>query len=711
MAQISHKITDFPTRPDRHPSKGAGPEHLEDDVRDPARDSRSPIEELEAAVREARRSQRLAEDECDRLRRRLSEYKDGADDVDVKALLRERDMLREQQSQYGPVIAELKVKLKAAESECRAAFLEREEDTTALRKAHREKDDALAAADDARRKQDEAVRQRDAIARQRDLVREEKEEALHKLSAAERRFSDAQKALTDLRKEIGSAKKGDGELAHQLATLRQARDGMSAQIKELQRKVEELEDQAAELSYARDAAQKESAANADKLHAALESAAANDHAPARIAELEAQLDGLRQENASLAQNVASLTEDGQRTTVVLRQLHGQLDATARDKEQAEFALHEARTSLLSAQKQIDAIIRDRETMKQQLSENMIGLDAQLKEQAAEIGRLQEELSDARSKLSERDGLREQFDKRRLDMIELTAQLENAHREIRTLSATLAEVRLQAKLAGTKIPAPPKGPAACPKAGGSTAEAAAAAGNGEDSRDDADDKNTILGLRRCFQNFSREPEHLELLDEMKTRVQLLADAGRDHGHPIMHRVSVAFVTLLNDMREIPDQISQGTLRTVNQTIELIASLVDNPDIEQSVVLHNARAYVVDDDPATCATVVDALNIVGLKTDYALYSSAAVAELAGNHYDLIILDVHLPDLDGFELCAHIRNMALHAETPVFFMSGNTSLENRVKSSLRGGNEFIPKPFSIQELALKSLKSVISAQLQNR
>jgi DNA-binding response OmpR family regulator len=58
-----------------------------------------------------------------------------------------------------------------------------------------------------------------------------------------------------------------------------------------------------------------------------------------------------------------------------------------------------------------------------------------------------------------------------------------------------------------------------------------------------------------------------------------------------------------------------------------------------------------------------------------------------------------------------MALHAETPIFFVTGDTSLENRVKSSLRGGSEFIAKPFSIQEIALKALKSVITGQLRNR
>jgi DNA-binding response OmpR family regulator len=121
--------------------------------------------------------------------------------------------------------------------------------------------------------------------------------------------------------------------------------------------------------------------------------------------------------------------------------------------------------------------------------------------------------------------------------------------------------------------------------------------------------------------------------------------------------------------------------------------------------------VDDDPATCATVVEALDVVGLQTQYALCSSDAIAQLSANAHDLIVLDVHMKDLDGFELCSHIRNMALHAETPVFFITGHTSLENRVKSSLRGGNEFLGKPFNIQELALKALTSVISSQLHER
>jgi CheY-like chemotaxis protein len=283
------------------------------------------------------------------------------------------------------------------------------------------------------------------------------------------------------------------------------------------------------------------------------------------------------------------------------------------------------------------------------------------------------------------------------MIELNAQLENAHREIRNLSANLAEARLHAKLAARN---------------GSLATAERACPQTEPTAPASDTacRDEILAMRRCFQTFSRDQKQFGMLNELETYTLKIGNEAIEHGRPILHRMAVAFASLLADLLEVPEQITQSTLRTINQTIEFIALQLADPDIEGRINPKEARVYVVDDDQNTCLTVVDALNLVGLQTNFALYSSAAVAELAGNHYDLIILDVHLPDLSGFDLCSHIRTMALHAETPIFFVTGDASLENRVKSSLRGGNEFISKPFSIQEIALKALKSVISSQLKS-
>ncbi len=700
MAQASHKITEFPGTGDALEPIASLPPNLLTQDQDPTREIRNLIEELQNTAREARRRQRQAEEEREKLRDRLLDLQEKTDsgankDAQTKALTRERDMLLSQQSQYGPVIADLKQRLKSTESDIREAITERDAATRGKTQSQRE-------AADAESKRETAFRERDAALRQRDLATQEREAALEKASLARKNFTDAQKALADsqkaltgLRQELEAAKKkGGGELSAQLVSLRQARDGMATQITELKHRINELEDDLAEAGYAREAAEKtarESQAQVADIQGVLEAAASGDEAQkietleAAIFELQNQLAAAAETNTHLAESAATLTNE-------IADLREKNSSAAQNENPA--LLEEAHASLLAAQKQIDAIIRDRDTIKEQLSANAIALEDKLREQASELARLRQTLSENDGSLSEKSQLEARFETRRLDLIELSAQLENAHRDIRNLSASLAEARLQAKLAGRAVPV------AAPTESRPTPAQGPASGHDE-----------ITAMRRCFQTFSRDQKQLGLLGEMETYALGISDQAMLDGRPILHRVGTAFASLLGDLLEVPDQITQTSLRTLNQTIEFIALQLSDPEIEGSVKLSDVRVYVVDDDKNTCATIVDALNLVGLRANYALYSSAAVAELSANRYDLIILDVHLPELDGFELCSHIRNMEIHADTPVFFVTGDTSLENRVKSSLRGGNEFIAKPFSIQEIALKALKAVITGQLRSR
>ena len=677
MAYVSPKITDFPNRPD--PGSPIPSSSL-DGGRDPAREIRSLIEKLEEAAREAHRHQRAAEEECERLRFKLAEVEVRAEsarasDPNLKALIKERDMLIEQQNQYGPLISELKQKLKNLEADRIDAFRQRDESGRAQKQAQREIDTAQRAAREAESKLENAIRQRD-------LARQEKDEALAKAGEAKKNFSDAQKALA-------TSKKDDPDVEKQLASVRQARDGMAAQVSELKRKIGELEDEAAELTYNKEAAEnalKEAREEQERLQNALEEAKAAGSEPGKVAELEA---ALNRKNAGSAENEEQLVAE-------LEELRKALAAVSKERDLSTQAIGEAQASSLAAQKQMEAIVRERDAIKRELAGATAKLEAALNEQIAENLCLKEEVSAAKSQLSERERMGAHHEKRRLDMIEIATQLENAQRDIRILSASLAESRLQAKLAAKKAATD----ASQAKDQSKNAEAIAG--------DEAPGNATIVAMRRCFQTFSHDRNQLSLLKELETHAQRFAESARDHGLPVLHRVTVAFATLLGDLYEIPDHVSPETLSTMNQSIEFIGALLNNPEIEQTINLGDARVYVVDDDQNTCDMMVAALNMVGLQARYALYSSTAVAELAGSQYDLIILDVNLPDLDGFELCSHIRNMAFHAETPVFFITGHTSLENRVKSSLRGGNEFIGKPFNIQELALKALKSVIQSQL---
>ena len=646
MPIASEKITEFPKQADRPSPLAPIPAHLVTEERDPAREIRNLIEQLQETALEARRHQRKAEEESDQMRRRLSEIESHRraappEDSHVKALTHERDVLLQQQNHYGPVIADLKNKLKSADLE-----------------------------------------RADAI-RHRDLALSEKTEAVDAAAAAKRNFADAQKTLADLRKGMGHPKNGDGEAEHQITAIRQARDGMAMQITELKRKLGELEDKTAELSYNRDAIEndlKASQAQVRKQQKEWETNVGSASAPGRIGELEAELKELE------------------------TKLFAAENARAEDAE----SLEEARGALLTAQGELAALGASDENGRKQISENVMALEPQLDEQRAEIAALKEKLGQSESRLSESQKLTRQFDKRRLDMIELVTQLENAQREIRTLSAYLAEARLHAKLAGRKAGT------------GTTSEMLHARMHSQHSSAPSSEavpqrgaaaQENILALRSVYETFNRDHTQSALLKEMENRALRLADAAKGEDLPVLRQVASAFATFLGDLHEIPEQISQASLRTIQQTLELLEMLVGDPEAEQSVNLAEARTYVVDDDAATCATVVEALDVVGLQTNFALYSSQAVTQLAGNRYDLIVLDVHLPDLDGFELCSRIRSMALHEETPVFFITGNTSLENRVQSSLRGGNEFIAKPFNMPELGLRALRAVITSQLRKR
>jgi CheY-like chemotaxis protein len=704
MVQASHKITEFPTGADALEPVASLPVDFLNQDRDPTREIRNMIEELQSTAREARRRQRQAEEEREQMRAKLLDAQDRLDSgahngSQLKALARERDMLIEQQAQYGPTISDLKQRLRQAETEAREAVSERDS-------AVRERKHAKRQLEEAEIKHAEAFRQRDGALRQRELFKDERDKSLERETQAKKNFADAQraiaetqKALAEARQEIVSAKrKGDGELAAQLDALRQARDGMSAQIKQLTQRVGELEDELAEAGYAREAAEKQardSHARLTDIQGVLEATAAGSdsqkigHLEGAILELQSQLAAAEARNAKLSESEARLTADMAAMRDEMRtSLAGSTDNSA--------LLEEARASLVAAQRQIETLVSERDTIRGAFTAKSAAHDARIAEQSAEIARLRQELSSNDGKLSASNEMEAHFEKRRLDMIELNTRLENAHREIRNLSASLAEARLHAKHAGRAMP---------------SATVAAAAKRSAAGREAPQPNDAIAAMRQSFQSLSRDPMQIGLLGELETHSRKLSDQATDAGHPVLQRVCTALASLLGEMIEVPQQITQSSLRTLNQIIELIALLISDPKAGNGIRLDETRVYVVDDDADSCDSAVNALNFAGIQTGRALSSCAAIVELASKKYDLIILDVHMPDLNGFELAAQIRNMALHAETPIFFVTGDTSLENRAKSSLRGGSEFIAKPFSIHEIALKAFNALITDQLRNR
>ena len=178
---------------------------------------------------------------------------------------------------------------------------------------------------------------------------------------------------------------------------------------------------------------------------------------------------------------------------------------------------------------------------------------------------------------------------------------------------------------------------------------------------------------------------------------------------LHRLSTAFADLTRGLYETPEQVNPSTLRTVHQTIEFLASLMKEKNLALVKDPAKALIYAVDDDLGNCESIALAMEESMMRTTYSQEPVEALSELAGGRYDLIFLDVNLPGMDGFELCKQIRSLAIHDKTPIVFLTGLATLENRVQSSLSGGNDFIAKPFNLHELSVKAITLILKSQLQ--
>jgi DNA-binding response OmpR family regulator len=119
-------------------------------------------------------------------------------------------------------------------------------------------------------------------------------------------------------------------------------------------------------------------------------------------------------------------------------------------------------------------------------------------------------------------------------------------------------------------------------------------------------------------------------------------------------------------------------------------------------------VVDDEAISRRAVTYALEKAKLSCSSLESAEAAVDLLAQRKFDLILLDVDMPGMNGFELCTKLRSFQRNKTTPVIFVTSLTDFESRANSTMSGGNDLIAKPFLFMELAVKALVYIMRGRL---
>lgn len=134
-------------------------------------------------------------------------------------------------------------------------------------------------------------------------------------------------------------------------------------------------------------------------------------------------------------------------------------------------------------------------------------------------------------------------------------------------------------------------------------------------------------------------------------------------------------------------------------------MDAPDLPLSNIL------VVDDTPDNLRLLVSLLNQHGYKVRPVTRSKLALAAAQVMPPDLILLDINMPEMDGYELCTRLKADARTRDIPVIFLSALNDLFDKVKAFSVGGVDYITKPFQVEEVVSRIQTHLTLRTLQKR
>ncbi|MDV7141197.1 response regulator transcription factor [Tropicimonas sp. TH_r6] len=115
----------------------------------------------------------------------------------------------------------------------------------------------------------------------------------------------------------------------------------------------------------------------------------------------------------------------------------------------------------------------------------------------------------------------------------------------------------------------------------------------------------------------------------------------------------------------------------------------------------QILIIDDDPGIREVIAIALEDGGLRCRQASNGQAGLVELRRSPPDLVILDIGMPEMDGFETCRAIRR---HSAVPILFLTARDEEINRILGFELGGDDYVTKPFSPRELVLR-VKAILA------
>jgi DNA-binding response OmpR family regulator len=118
----------------------------------------------------------------------------------------------------------------------------------------------------------------------------------------------------------------------------------------------------------------------------------------------------------------------------------------------------------------------------------------------------------------------------------------------------------------------------------------------------------------------------------------------------------------------------------------------------------RVLIVEDEESLLKLETILLTVKGYEVSGVSTGNAALEMLSGEQFDLILLDIMLPDVDGYEICRRIKEHSGHAGIPVVMLTARKSIEDQERGATCGADAYLTKPFK-SALIIETIEGLLS------
>jgi len=212
------------------------------------------------------------------------------------------------------------------------------------------------------------------------------------------------------------------------------------------------------------------------------------------------------------------------------------------------------------------------------------------------------------------------------------------------------------------------------------------------------------LQSALAQFSLMPSDMSRLIAVSQAAHAVSGNAAAAGEHTLAWMASALEALTRDLMEKPKHRNPSSANTVAEAGRLLVNWLQGETPVPPRRPADCKVLAIDDDPIMGQLVRTALARAQLPCITGQDPRAALELLRNGPFDLVLLDVEMPVMDGPTLCAELRKLPQHQKTPVVFVTAVGEFERRAESLASGGDDLLAKPFLPMELAVKALTHLL-------